>query len=87
MPMIYRFKVGKGPSDKLKNIREKMGSRGVKFVCNPDGTGSFGGLGLSGTYHREGDEIVLNLITIPPFTTYDAVAESIKAALEGQNED
>ena len=87
MPMIYRFKVEKGPSDKLKNIRDNMGGKGVKFVCNPDGTGSFGGLGLSGTYHREGDELVLNLITIPPFTTYDAVAESIRAALEGDKEE
>ncbi|HUV24531.1 MAG TPA: hypothetical protein VMW26_03785 [Methanomassiliicoccales archaeon] len=85
MAMTYRFKVSEGPSDKLKKIRDTMGPKGIRFTCNPDGTGSFGGMGLAGNYYREGDEIVLTLITVPPFTTFETVAESIRKSVEGDN--
>lgn len=87
MAMTYRFKVGKGPSDKLKNIRDTMGPKGIKFTCNPDGTGSFGGMGLSGNYYRDGEEIVLTLITVPPFTTFESVSEGIRKSVEKDDSD
>jgi len=82
MGMTYRFKVGEGPSDALKGIRDRWGGKGIRFTCNPDGTGSFGGMGLAGSYYREEDEIILTLISIPPFTTFDGIAERIKEALD-----
>jgi hypothetical protein len=81
MGVTYRFKVGEGPNEKLQDIRDRWGQKGIRFTCNPDGTGSFGGKGLSGSYYREGDEIVLTLISIPPFTSFDDIAERIKLAL------
>jgi hypothetical protein len=87
MAVTYRFKVGEGPSDKLKKIRDTMGPKGIRFTCNPDGTGSFGGMGLAGNYYREGEEIVLTLITVPPFTTFEAVAEGIRKSVEGEELD
>ena len=84
MTITFRAKVGEGPSEKLKNIKEIFGKKGVMFHCG-EGEGHFRGMGLSGKYVRDGDEIEVTLYTVPPFTTFEMVAERIKKSLEGDD--
>ena len=81
MARTYRFSLRGDPHGKLQLLKTKAAQSGVRFVGDVD-RGTFSGMGLSGRYVRENDEIVVTIDSVPFLFTYDSVAAMIGRFLE-----
>ena len=82
MAATYRFQLGGDPQAKLDVLKMNAAQKGVRFVGTVDG-GSFSGMGLSGSYVRDGYEIVVTINRVPFIYTVDQVAGMIEEFLRG----
>lgn len=80
MPAIYRFPLGGDPQGKLNLLRSNAAQKGVRFVGDIN-SGSFSGMGLDGSYRREGAEIVVTINRVPFIYTSEQVASMIRQFL------
>lgn len=64
----------------MEFLSKTAAEKGITFNgdCNK---GSFWGHGLMCNYFRVGEEIILNIESVPPNTTYDFVAEMFEKSL------
>ena len=80
MPKQFRFQVGSDCSEKLDFLRKTSAEKGITFNgdCNK---GSFWGHGLMCNYFKVGQELILNIESVPENTSYDDMAAMIKKFL------
>ena len=81
MARTYRFRLQGNPQEKLVTLKRKAAERGVRFVGDVD-RGTFSGMGLSGSYRREDQDIAVTIQAVPFLFTYDSVAAMIESFLE-----
>lgn len=76
----YKFKVVGDPAKKLDFLRQTATERGVTFNGDHN-KGSFWGHGLLCNYFRVGDEVIVNIESVPQDTSFEAVAKLIESFL------
>jgi hypothetical protein len=76
MASTYRFPLGGDPQAKLNVLRRNAAQRGVRFVGDVD-SGSFSGMGLDGSYVREGSDIIVTINRVPFIYSFEQVVSMI----------
>jgi hypothetical protein len=80
MPSTYRFSLGGEPQAKLNVLRRNAAQRGVRFVGDVN-SGSFSGMGLDGSYVREGSDIIVTINRVPFIYSFEQVVSMIQQFL------
>lgn len=80
MPSNYRFPLGEEPQTKLNVLRRNAAQKGVRFVGDVN-SGSFSGMGLDGSYVREGSDIIVTINRVPFIYSFEQVASMIRKFL------
>ncbi len=75
-----RFKVSGDPVEKLEFLRRTATGKGITFNGDQN-KGSFWGHGLLCNYFRIGDEVIVNIESVPPGSSFDDIAKMIETFL------
>lgn len=83
MAKQYKFQIGGDCSKRLDFLKKTSAEKGITFNgdCNK---GSFWGHGLMCNYFKVGNEIILNIESVPANSNYDDMAKMIEKFLTGQ---
>lgn len=81
MAKQYKFQISGDCAKKLDFLKKTAAEKGITFNgdCNK---GSFWGHGMMCNYFRVGGDVILNIESVPPNTSYDDIARMFEKALK-----